>query len=400
MPADIDALNYPYIRIRSADWLKRTLLIFPHVARMTPNINAPADDPEVEEFCRHHGHRGPLLRPANLWASYVKDAQHELVQDLDSLLMADASLLPRLRRHKPGKVDRGETAKRLTVWERRLSGSPSFQIHRYKLYDELVDYLRRKGLAWEPEISDQHGHDYLEMNPRLGEAVMATLAVACAENEGLRVVTEFPRLHGQLLGTPRKAILNVCLEEPKSSGQTSGQQIAEFLVYRRCDVTALTAESIAALKSEHDALSDFREKLEKIADTLPPIIHSEDRLEQYLNDRLNNVFREWQSDQANLSSYARRMFGEGVLAEPAKLAQKLVESALKPESAGLAGATATAGYLGGFTVAATVAAAGFVVAVVFRAVEEWGETKRVARESPFRYLTALQRHGVSFSVAR
>ena len=51
MAGDIDALNYPYIRVRSADWLKRTLLIFPHVVRMTPNNHAPADDPAVEEFC-------------------------------------------------------------------------------------------------------------------------------------------------------------------------------------------------------------------------------------------------------------------------------------------------------------------------------------------------------------
>jgi hypothetical protein len=35
MPA-ADALNYPYIRIRDVDWLKRSLLVFPHIVRMTP----------------------------------------------------------------------------------------------------------------------------------------------------------------------------------------------------------------------------------------------------------------------------------------------------------------------------------------------------------------------------
>jgi hypothetical protein len=70
------------------------------------------------------------------------------------------------------------------------------------------------------------------MNPKHGEAVMATLAVACAENEGFQVVTEFPELHGELIGTPREAILKACLEEPRGSGETSGRQIAEFLVYR------------------------------------------------------------------------------------------------------------------------------------------------------------------------
>jgi hypothetical protein len=46
---DVDALNYPYTRIRSADWLKRTLLIFAHVVRMSPSSNAPSDDPEVRK---------------------------------------------------------------------------------------------------------------------------------------------------------------------------------------------------------------------------------------------------------------------------------------------------------------------------------------------------------------
>ena len=73
MPADMDALNYPYIRVRSVDWLKRTLLIFPHVVRMTPAYHAPADDPEVANFLRMEGRRGPLLRSAQLWAPHVHD---------------------------------------------------------------------------------------------------------------------------------------------------------------------------------------------------------------------------------------------------------------------------------------------------------------------------------------
>ncbi len=124
------------------------------------------------------------------------------------------------------------------------------------------------------------------MNPKLGEAVMATLAVACAENEGFQVVTEFPELHGELIGTPREAILKACLEEPRGSGETSGRQIAEFLVYRRCNVASVTAGSITALKSERDVLVEFREQLEKLATTLPSVIHSEEALKKELDDRV------------------------------------------------------------------------------------------------------------------
>src|SRR5262249_33022819 len=154
----------------------------------------------------------------------------------------------------------------------------------------------------EPDASYSDGFEYLEMNPKLGEAVMATLAVACAENEGLQVVTEFPKLHGELIGTPRDAILKACLEPGAAKGQTSAQQIAEFLVYRRCNVTELTAERIAALKAERDALADFRAEIEKLAASLPLEIHSEATLQERLNDLMEDIFRKWQSDQANLSN--------------------------------------------------------------------------------------------------
>jgi hypothetical protein len=372
---------------------------------MTPTINAPADDPEITEFCYTEGRRGPLLRPVDLWTGHVRRAQQELIRDLDTFFNSSHDrLLRRFQKHNAETRDRGQTANNRTVWERRLSDHPSFQIHRYKLFEGLVEYLRRRDLAWEPSASFSDGPEYLEMNPRLGEAIMATLATACAESEGLQVVTEFPELHGQLIGTPRDSILKACLSDSRSAGRTSGQVVAEFLVYRRCNVDALTADRIAALKSERDALAEFRTKIENLASTLPPTIQNKKVLEVRLNDLMNDIFHQWQSEQANLSSYARRLFGEGVLTEPEKLVQKIVENAVRPENlvASAAGAAVVGGaHLGSLTLApATGAAAGFVVAVVFRALRTWGETMRTARESPFRYLTTLQNEGVTFSLTR
>src|ERR1700750_860702 len=89
MQADMDALNYPYIRVRSLDWLKRTLLIFPHVVRMTPEIRAPAEDPHFSAFTQSESGRYPLLRPADLHSSHVQDAQLELVAELEQRLEQD-----------------------------------------------------------------------------------------------------------------------------------------------------------------------------------------------------------------------------------------------------------------------------------------------------------------------
>ena len=203
-------------------------------------------------------------------------------------------------------------------------------------------------------------------------------------------------------------ILRACLEKPKSLGRTSHQQVAEFLVYRRCDVSKLSAERIAALKSERDALAAFRNELEELARTLPPTMYSEPHLESRLNDLVNDIVKRWQADQANLSSYARALFGEGVLAEPAKLIKKLAESAATPigaESASVAAAgsaVAVAGaHVGNLTIGlAAGAAAGFAVAVVFRAIGTWGKIKTREKQSPFRYLTTLARNGVVFSMSQ
>jgi hypothetical protein len=68
----------------------------------------------------------------------------------------------------------------------RTSRRSKFTSH--KLFDELVDYLHCKELARKPNPNVSDGPDYLEMDPRLGEAVMATLAVAFAEDRGFKLL--------------------------------------------------------------------------------------------------------------------------------------------------------------------------------------------------------------------
>jgi hypothetical protein len=91
MSAD-DALNYPYTRVRDVEWLKRTLMIFPHVVRMTPGIkrDAPADDWNIEPFTYpRDGEEKPLLRPANLSSSHVHQCQLELKAELEARIAAE-----------------------------------------------------------------------------------------------------------------------------------------------------------------------------------------------------------------------------------------------------------------------------------------------------------------------
>jgi hypothetical protein len=394
MAVGLDALNYPYIRVRSLDWLKQTLLIFPHVVRMTPEIRAPAEDPQISEFTRIMSGRYPLLRAADLNSTHVHDAQLDLVQELRGRLRRDPKFRARYGRQAAELTTDNLIEKNLTLWERRLSPR-AIQIHKYKLLDDLTHFLTHEHLAWVPDYA--HGPDYLEMHPLLGEAVMATLAMACAENEGFQVVTEFPGFHGKLIGTPREKILSACLDGIKRTGATSGQQIAEFLVYRRCNVDMVSAENIVALKDERAALAAFRTKLEDLASSLPSTVHSEKVLDEKLEDTLNDMFKEWKEEQANLGNTARKFFGDGFGSEFKKVAEKFTEAALKPETA--ADALIKGGVIGGVTGhVLTGIGAGFAIAVVFRAAESWSKARNEAKTSPIRYLTRLQEQGVSFSL--
>jgi hypothetical protein len=402
MPAQMDALNYPYIRVRDVEWLKRTLLIFPHVARMTPFADAPADDPDITPFTKLEWRNRPLLRSADLWRPEIEAAQVELIDGLRDKLEGEDGQKFRRRfgRESNARQARG-SIRHQTVWERRLSPVGSFQIHRHKLFGQLVEFLVEEGLAWTPNNWLADGPDYLEMSPALGEAVMATLATACAENEAMQLVTEFPELHGKLLATPRDKILSACIDPPRRSRIPSGDAIFEFLVYRRCEVDMLSAENILALKKEKDALADFRVKLEDFAKQLPPVLPGKAELQERFDDILADMFRDWKRDQDNLSAIARQFFGQGVLSEPGKVAQKLLDAALKEGP----GTVAVGGFSGlgvhqlsGNTLVAT--GAGFVVALVVRGLESWGKARTAARSSPMRYLTALEAEGVRFSVGR
>ena len=326
MHADVDALNYPYIRIRSVDWLKRTLLVFPHVVRMVPEWGGPTDDPEVRRFCSLEGRRGPLLRNARLYSHNVYNAQLNLIRRIEQALSDNGVEFT----HRFGKDAvygaRGSDSAR-PLWDDRLRDQ-TFQLHESKMTSELSDMLRNAGLAWNPPRA--HSGGYVEMSPELGNAVMATLAFACAEDEGLTLVTEFPELFGRLIHQPKDRIFEACLGNESEPTQGEPTQVpktnlAEFVVYQRCDPRKLTPERIQALNKEWEALAAFKDALDSAAQSLPKIMLDQDRRKERLNDLINDIFKKWRRDRLNLSSYARELFGYDALDQPEKLLEKVAE---------------------------------------------------------------------------
>jgi hypothetical protein len=82
---DRDGLYYPYIHVTDPNWLKSTLLCFPHLRRMVPANYAPDDSKEIREFCEVMGPSGtPLLTSVDLFSPGAKRAEISLLQKLQA----------------------------------------------------------------------------------------------------------------------------------------------------------------------------------------------------------------------------------------------------------------------------------------------------------------------------
>ena len=137
-----DALNYPYIRVRDVEWLKRALLVFPHVVRMTPGFarGAPADDQWIEPFTYpRKDEEVPLLRPARLDLPHVYGCQLELRTELESRIAADPEAFRARFGKSAAKSDARGSIREPTPWERRLDPGANVQIHPYKLVRPVLD---------------------------------------------------------------------------------------------------------------------------------------------------------------------------------------------------------------------------------------------------------------------
>ena len=200
----------------------------------------------------------------------------------------------------------------MDVWGDRMA-SRTFQLHSDKIFPPLLDLLKQHDLAWSPRHA--HGANYLEMHPVIGEAVMASLAFACAKREGLRLVTEFPQIYAQTIQRSADEMFEAITDEtPRkkrlSSPTKNGERLAELVLYQRCDVSKLDAESLAMLSKEYEALSDFRDALEGFAKTIPSEMTHEGRLNSYLTDRAQSVIDVRRATKKNSLPSVLAIFGE------------------------------------------------------------------------------------------
>lgn len=328
---DRDALYYPYIHIRDANWLKATLLCFPQVRRMVPPDFHLTDLEEIKPFRTVLGADGrPLLTEEfTAMEGYDSPIYRAQLRLLEALQANEALIKTRFSR---------------TQTSREFPQEPdNFQMHTGKMLVPLADYLESRNLGWYPRtiLSTSPDTRWLALHPRLGEAIMSVIAIAIARAKGLDIVTSSGRIHHGIAVLDETEIMDDLLERGEARSTASpaelADELAEVVLTTRFDVSRLTAEQVAELIKEGKDLRAFKTALLPIAQSLPDLTDPLER-ERRLRQKSDEVIDSWMSYRQSLPRFALDALVEvGDMTMPA-----IVSTVLAAGGAAIA-ATATAG---------------------------------------------------------
>jgi hypothetical protein len=386
------ALYYPYIHIRNPNWLKANLLMFPYVTRMIPMEYLDDDDDVIREFTRYAGVKEPLLRSADLWSNRAFQAQRVLAGKLNE----DSQ-----NRKFIDKYGRYGT------WEREIANNPyGFQIHIQKLSEELKDALWRNSLGWDPknkEPYDQH-NQYIEVHPNIGEAVMSTLAIACAQADGLDIVGDerSGSLHECLLTKKLDSVYEAWLstkdQNIPSPAPVKGEQLMEFILgvaSDRSSLDELTPERIYALTEERKQINNLMVELRNHA----AVIKAVDNLtlmEEAYKDAASDIMKKWHSDRNNFSNFGHAFFGPNTTKLATSFAGAVADKTLTKIATGAAIEAGT-GWLGKLAAGGILGAgAGLIIGLIVHTGVTYIKQEQKEENSPYKFLTTLEKAGIVF----
>jgi hypothetical protein len=380
------ALYYPYIHIRDVEWLKATLLLFRQVRRMTPVDGAPADDGRIFPYTQWDGATEPMLTSANMWSERAVAAQVELGRRLGNDA-EDWDFRNRFGRYAADPI--------------RGADGHGFQIHQAKLHESLKDVLRDTGLAWEPGNPETYDPwlEYVELHPRIGEAVMATLAIACAMGEGLDIVGDKRSgpLHDCLTRKQPKDVYDAWLKPANNMPdppQADAKELFEFMVYIACDTTKLDAKALAKMDANREPIRRLMNALAERAKDLAAMDPGRKRTEQF-RDETTKILKAWEDDRINMDNYWKKFFSLGLMEPGGKFLEKVIGKAAEATPAAVPAAT---GALAGLALHAPLlcSGAGLGIGLFTHAAKTYVDLRSQDHKSPYRYLTLLEGAGVVF----
>jgi hypothetical protein len=362
---DRDALYYPYIHITDVNWLKATLLCFPNVRRMVPNNYSPDDSEEIREFCEVIGPRDvPLLTSVDMFSQAAARAEDELLrrlQDNDEFIRARYSKEKTVQQY-PDPADQ-------------------FLLHDEKivlrLYQHLTQGPDKTVLAWRTEAPTNRptrhsGGQWLALHPDLGNAILATKAMAIADEFGLDIVTDSSAVHHTVVSTKQEDMFEELIGKPASKGAPpmdhTVDELAEIVMTTSFDVRKLSAKQIAILLSDGNDLRRFKDALIPIAAGIPAIKDAKER-EKRLRAAAGEITKQWQNYKRSLPGFALEAIADATEIKWPELASSLI-------------AGGTAWHIGG--------GAGLgILMVSWAGVKTWKKYQRHAL-GPYAYLSRIR----------
>jgi hypothetical protein len=356
---DRDALYYPYIHIKSLNWLKSTLLCFPQVRRIVPGGYSPSDSKEIREFLTTEGARGMLLADEHPYGGSCESEQARLAarikDDLDTFKTRFSK--SQAKRDYP------------KAWN-------DYRIYYLKINGVLRNALMDHGLAWK---ATPKSHEWYSLHPRLGRAVMSTIAIAIANDRGLDIVTFDEPAHRSICTQQQSDVFDELLglmrhQPPQASHQVIDDLAAVFMT-TYFDASKLTAPQIAHLQKDGKDLRRFKDAIRPIALQIPDIPNEGERRRR-LKAAAAEINNEWKKYKKSLPQFALDAIFDATEAKlPAAVTAALGAGAVVWLPFGL-----TAGLAVGFT-----AYAGFRM---------WRKFKE-ASDSPYQYLNRIHLAGAT-----
>lgn len=381
-----EALYYPYIGIRRIEWLKANLLMFDRVRRMTPyNIEVvPGDDAEVRAFIA-----AELLQPANLDGESCKRLQVELADEI----ARDSQSVSFLERFGPAAAIRTRNENNDTY---------GFQISAAKMRYELRDALLNNELAWNPGHPDSRFADYLEMHPNVGQAVMSTLAIGCAQDDGYDIVADerSGALHHCLIDLDAQEVYDSWLRDGIRSNAipVSGRSVFEYMIAFACDPSQLSCRQLAEMPDEiRHQVGDLVRQLS--IDLGPPlVIENPKRRQQALKDVVDSARRDWEQSRNSWSNFWKSFFGADIIDPGEQFVEKLQEkvSKIKEEIQTPVIAGTLAAWFGHSVDPVMMLPLSGGVAVAAYGIKTALRRRHEAATSPYRFLTTAETLGISF----
>ena len=360
------ALYYPNIHLPGENWVKANLLLFSDIHRIIPE-GYEEKSSYLDEYVDRN-----LVVSANIYSYGCYKAQDYFLYYLKSEL-----------ERRPNLVD--------LLAIKRIKNKDIFPttVHAGKLGYEIGEFLI------DNKFAHQRKDGFLELHPALGEALMSTIAIACGEESGLAVVTENGKVYSWLQTLDSKLALEALISDDyllergslEIKQKKRLQSKATLALFLEADLSAIKPDNLVGLMDERDAIRDLKDKVAVLSRGIPEMTNLQME-DEYLTDMTSDIIQNWKSDCANLSNFWKRFFNMELAKNTDGFSQKLHS-------------IVTAGALAGGAAAVTeakliAAGVGFGIGVVNYSARTWYSLVEAEKNSPYRYLSLCEKHGVVF----